>query len=135
MVNRIEAEITALQADLAHTITWLRGDYLPSPLPPVVEDRLVKLTARFDVLRDLAEDREAAIAYARTRDQEAVPDEIVGRLIAAKARRACGASIAACRCARWRRKRGSALRRSAISRPAKVRVVRVLCGALPRCWA
>lgn len=81
MVNQIEAEITALQADLAHTIAWLRGDYLPSPLPRVVEDRLTNLTARFDALRDMIEDREAAIAFARTREQETVPDEIVGRLI------------------------------------------------------
>jgi DNA-binding Xre family transcriptional regulator len=81
MVNRIEAEITALQADLAHTIAWLRGDYLPTPLPKVVEDRLASLNARLDALRELVEDREAAIAFARTRDQEAVPDEVVGRLI------------------------------------------------------
>jgi DNA-binding XRE family transcriptional regulator len=81
MVNQIEAEITALQADLAHTLTWLRGDYLPSPLPRAVEDRLANLTARFDALRDMVEDREATIAFARTRDEEAVPDEIVGRLI------------------------------------------------------
>jgi hypothetical protein len=81
MVKQIEAAITALQADVAHTIAWLRGDYLPSPLPAVVEERLASLTARFDALRDMVEDREAAIAYAGTRDQEAVPDEIAGRLI------------------------------------------------------
>ncbi len=62
MVNKVEAEITAMQADFAHRIAWLRGDYLPSPLPKV-------------------EQREAALAFAGTRDQESVPDEIVGRLI------------------------------------------------------
>jgi Helix-turn-helix domain len=81
MVNQVEAEITALQADLAHTIAWLRGDYLPSPLPEVVEVRLADLAARFDALRDMIEDREAEIAFAGTRDQEAVPDEIAGRLL------------------------------------------------------
>jgi DNA-binding Xre family transcriptional regulator len=81
MVNQVEAEITALQADLAHTIAWLRGDYLPSPLPEVVEVRLAELAARFDALRDMVEDREAEIAFAGTRDQEAVPDAIAGRLL------------------------------------------------------
>jgi len=81
MVNKVEAEITALQADFAHTVTWLRGDYLPSPLPKVVEDRLANLAARFDGLRDMVEDREATAAFAATRSQEAVPDAIVGRLI------------------------------------------------------
>jgi len=81
MVNKVEAEITALQADFAHTVAWLRGDYLPSPLPKVVEDRLVSLVARFDGLRDMVEEREATAAFAATRDQESVPDAIVGRLI------------------------------------------------------
>jgi len=81
MVNQVEAEIAALQADLAHTIGWLRGDYLPSPLPEVVEVRLAELTARFDALRDMVEDRDAEIAFAGTRDQEAVPDEFAGRLL------------------------------------------------------
>ena len=81
MVNKVEAEITALQADFAHTIAWLRGDYLPSPLPKVVEDRLASLAARFDGLRDMVEEREATAAFAATRDQESVPDAIVGRLI------------------------------------------------------
>ena len=68
MVNKVEAEMTALQADFAHTITWLRGDYLPSPLPKVVEDRLADLTARLDVLRDMVEEREATAAFTgRTR--------------------------------------------------------------------
>jgi hypothetical protein len=82
MVNQIDAEITALQAVVAHTIAWLHGDYLPSPLPAVVEDRLASLTARFDALSDMVEDREAAIAFAATRDHEALPDEIAGRLLA-----------------------------------------------------
>jgi hypothetical protein len=81
MVNKVEAEITALQADFAHTVAWLRGDYLPSPLPKVVEDRLASLSARFDGLRDMVEEREAGAAFAATRDQESVPDAIVGRLI------------------------------------------------------
>jgi ribosome-binding protein aMBF1 (putative translation factor) len=81
MVNKVEAEITAMQADFAHRIAWLRGDYLPSPLPKVVEDRLAELAARFDGLREMVEQREAALAFAGTRDQESVPDEIVGRLI------------------------------------------------------
>jgi DNA-binding Xre family transcriptional regulator len=81
MVNKVEAEITAMQADFAHTIAWLRGDYLPSPLPTVVEDRLANLAARFDGLRDMVEDYEDAASFAGTRDQESVPDAIVGRLI------------------------------------------------------
>ena len=101
MVNQVEAEITALQADLAHTIAWLRGDYLPSPLPEVVEVRLAGLAARFDTLRDMVEDREAEIAFAHTRDQEAVPDEIAGHCLMAKAPSGSGGSIAACPSARW----------------------------------
>ncbi len=81
MVNKVEAEITALQADFAHTVAWLRGDYLPSPLPKVVEDRLANLAARFDDLRDMVEEREATVAFVATRNQESVPDAIVGRLI------------------------------------------------------
>lgn len=82
MVNKVEAEITAMQADFAHTIAWLRGDYLPSPLPRVVEERLANLTSRFDALRDMVEEREAALAFASTRDQESVPDAVVSRLLA-----------------------------------------------------
>ena len=81
MVNSIEGEITAIQADFTHTMTWLRGDYLPSPLPKAVEDRLATLVSRFDALRELVEDREAAAAFTRTRDQESVPDDVVGRLL------------------------------------------------------
>ncbi len=81
MVDSIEGEITAIQADFAHTMTWLRGDYLPSPLPKVVEDRLASLVSRFDALRELVEEREAITAFARTRNQESVPDGVVGRLL------------------------------------------------------
>lgn len=81
MVNSIEGEITAIQADFVHTLTWLRGDYLPSPLPKAVEDRLASLVSRFDALRELVEDRESAAAFVRTRDQETVPDSVVGRLL------------------------------------------------------
>jgi hypothetical protein len=81
MVNSIEGEITAIQADFAHTMTWLRGDYLPSPLPKVVEDRLATLASRFDALREMVEDREATVAFARTRGQESVPDSVVARLL------------------------------------------------------
>jgi DNA-binding Xre family transcriptional regulator len=81
MVTSIEGEITAIQAEFAHTMTWLRGDYLPSPLPKAVEDRLAALASRFDALRELVEDRQAAASFARTRDQESVPDSVVGRLL------------------------------------------------------
>jgi DNA-binding Xre family transcriptional regulator len=81
MVNSIEGEITAIQVDFAHTMTWLRGDYLPSPLPKAVEERLATLVSRFDALRELVENREAAAAFARTRGQESVPDSVVGRLL------------------------------------------------------
>ncbi len=81
MVNSIEGEITAIQADFTHTMTWLRGDYLPSPLPKAVEDRIATLVSRFDSLRELVEDREAAVAFMRTRSQESVPDDVAGRLI------------------------------------------------------
>jgi len=81
MVNSIEGEITAIQADFAYTMTWLRGDYLPNPLPKAVEDRLATLVSRFDALRELVEDREATTAFARTREQESVPDDVVGRLL------------------------------------------------------
>lgn len=81
MVNSIEGEITSIQADFVHTMTWLRGDYLPSPLPKAVEDRLATLVSRLDALRDLVEDREATAAFARTRAQEAIPDDVVGRLL------------------------------------------------------
>ena len=81
MVNSIEEEITAIQADFTHTMTWLRGDYLPSPLPKAVEDRLATLVSRFDSLRELVEDREAAAAFMRTRSQESVPDDVAGRVI------------------------------------------------------
>jgi DNA-binding Xre family transcriptional regulator len=81
MVSSIEGEITAIQADFAHTMTWLRGDYLPSPLPKAVEERLATLVSRFDTLRELVEDRQAAASFAHTRDQESVPDSVVGRLL------------------------------------------------------
>ena len=81
MVSSIEGEITAIQADFAHTMTWLRGDYLPSPLPKAVEDRLATLASRFDALRELVEDRQATAAFIRTRDQESLPDSVVGRLL------------------------------------------------------
>lgn len=81
MVANIEGEITAMQADLAQTLAWIRGTYLPTPLPKALEDRFADLVGRFDVLRDLMEDREAAAAFARTRDQEAVPDSVVGQLL------------------------------------------------------
>jgi DNA-binding Xre family transcriptional regulator len=81
MVNSIEGEITAIQADFAHTMAWLRGDYLPIPLPKVVEDRLASLASRLDALRELVEEREATAAFVRTRDQETIPDSVVGRLV------------------------------------------------------
>jgi DNA-binding XRE family transcriptional regulator len=81
MVNSIEGEITAIQADFAHTMAWLRGDYLPIPLPKVVEDRLASLVSRLDALRELVEEREATAAFVRTRDQETIPDSVVGRLV------------------------------------------------------
>lgn len=81
MVNSIDGEITAIQADFVHTMTWLRGDYLPSPLSKAVEDRLATLASRFDALRELVEDREAAAAFTRSRDLESLPDSLVGRLL------------------------------------------------------
>ena len=81
MVDRIEGEITAIQADLAQTLTWLKGTYLPSPLPKTLEDRFTDLVGRFDALREMIEDREAVAAYERTRDQESIPDEMMGRLL------------------------------------------------------
>jgi DNA-binding XRE family transcriptional regulator len=81
MVDRIEGEITAIQADLAQTLTWLKGTYLPSPLPKTLEDRFTDLVGRFDALRDMIEDQEALAAFERTRDQESIPDELVGRLL------------------------------------------------------
>lgn len=81
MVDRIEGEITAIQADLAQTLTWLKGTYLPTPLPKALEDRLADLVGRFDALRDMIEDREAFAAFERTKDQESIPDEVVGRLL------------------------------------------------------
>jgi ribosome-binding protein aMBF1 (putative translation factor) len=81
MVNKIEAEISAMQADFAGRMAWLRSNYLPDPLPKVVKDSLVKFEASFDVLRGMAEDQEATAAYLRVRDQEAIPDAVVGRLL------------------------------------------------------
>ena len=81
MVNRIEAEISAMQADFAGRMAWLRSNYLPDPLPKVVEDWLAKFAASFDALREMAEDQEATAAHLRTRDQEAIPDAVVGRLL------------------------------------------------------
>ena len=76
MVNKIEAEITAMQADFAHTMAWLRGDYLPSPLPKAVEERRASLAARFDALRDMVEAREGELAsFARLLTSVPVQDE------------------------------------------------------------
>lgn len=60
---------------------WLRGGFLPAPLPEAVEQRLADLASRFDTLRELVEDREATAAFARTREQESIPDSVVGRLL------------------------------------------------------
>ncbi len=81
MVKNIEAEISAMQADFAGRMAWLRSNYLPEPLPKVVKDWQEKFEAAFDALRDMAEDADAGAAYLRTRDQESVPDEIVERLL------------------------------------------------------
>ncbi len=62
-------------------MTWPRGDYLPSPLPKAIEDRLASRASRFDALRELVEDRAAAAAFARAREQESVSDSVVGRLL------------------------------------------------------
>jgi ribosome-binding protein aMBF1 (putative translation factor) len=81
MVNKIEAEISAMQADFAGRMAWLRSNYLPDPLPRTVKDWLEKFEAAFDTLREMAEDQEATAAHLRTRDQEAIPDAVVGRLL------------------------------------------------------
>jgi len=81
MVDRIEGEITALQADLAQTLAWLKGTYLPSPLPQALENRFTDLVGRFDALREMIEDQEAAAAFERAKGQESIPDEMVGRLL------------------------------------------------------
>jgi ribosome-binding protein aMBF1 (putative translation factor) len=82
MVSKLEAEITAMQADFAGRMAWLRSNYLPDPLPKVVKDCLEKLEGHYDMLREMIEEQEATAAFERTRDQETVPDEIVGRLLA-----------------------------------------------------
>jgi ribosome-binding protein aMBF1 (putative translation factor) len=82
MVSKLEAEITAMQADFAGRMSWLRSNYLPDPLPQVVEDCLAELERRYDALRDMVEDQEATAAYQATRNQETIPDEIAGRLLA-----------------------------------------------------
>lgn len=82
MVSKLEAEITAMQADFAGRMSWLRSNYLPDPLPKAVEDCLAELERHYDTLRDMVEDQEATAAYRATRNQETVPDEIAGRLLA-----------------------------------------------------
>ncbi|HEY1933194.1 MAG TPA: helix-turn-helix transcriptional regulator [Acetobacteraceae bacterium] len=82
MVSKLEAEVAAMQADFAGRMAWLRTNYLPDPLPDAVRDCLEKLTVRYDMLREMIEDHEATVTFQRTRDQETVPDEIVGRLLA-----------------------------------------------------
>lgn len=81
MVSKIEAEISAMQAEFAGRIVWLRSNYLPPDLYPAVKDWLEKFEARFDVLRDMVEDQVATAAFLRTREQEALPDHMVGRLL------------------------------------------------------
>ena len=82
MVSKLEEEVVAMQADFVGRMAWLRSNYLPDPLPVVVKECLEKLERHYDTLREMIEEQEAADAFQRTRDQEAVPDEIVGRLLA-----------------------------------------------------
>jgi hypothetical protein len=79
MGNGVEEEITAIQTEFIRTMAWLRNDYLPSPLPEGVENRLGTLVSRFDALREPVEEREATAAFTRSRDQESVPDDVVGQ--------------------------------------------------------
>lgn len=81
MVNKLEDEITAMQADFAARMAWLRSNYLPDPLPKAVKDCLDELQSRYDQLRDMVEEMEASLAWQATRNQETVPDDIVGRLL------------------------------------------------------
>jgi ribosome-binding protein aMBF1 (putative translation factor) len=81
MVSKLESEVAAMQADFAGRMAWLRSNYLPDPLPEAVKDCLEKLAARYDRLREMIEDQEATAAFQRTRGQETVPDEILGRLL------------------------------------------------------
>jgi ribosome-binding protein aMBF1 (putative translation factor) len=81
MANGIEAEITAIQAGSAHTMTWLRGDYLPSPLPKAVEDRLATLISRFDAPRELARTGRAPRRSPAPETKKLSPDSVVSRLL------------------------------------------------------
>lgn len=81
MVSRLEAEISAMQAEFAGRMAWLRSNYLPDPLPKAVKDCIEELGSRYDTLREMAEEMEALAAYRATRSQETVPDEVVGRLL------------------------------------------------------
>jgi DNA-binding Xre family transcriptional regulator len=46
-----------------------------------LSDELAALSRDIDTLRDRLEDREAEMAYLRTRDQPSVPDAVLGRLL------------------------------------------------------
>jgi hypothetical protein len=81
-MNKIEAEITATQVDFAARMAWLRSNYFPDPVPKAVKDCLEELQGRYDQLRDIVGEMEATLAWQATRNQETVPDEIVGRLLA-----------------------------------------------------
>ena len=82
MVSKLEEQVIAMQADFAGRMAWLRSNYLPDPLPVVVKDCLEKLERHYDTLREMIEEQEATDAFQRTRGQETVPDEVVGRLLA-----------------------------------------------------
>jgi ribosome-binding protein aMBF1 (putative translation factor) len=62
-------------------MAWLRSNYLPDLLPKAVKDCLEELQGRYDQLLDMVEEMEASLAWQATRNQETVPDEIVGRLL------------------------------------------------------
>jgi hypothetical protein len=101
MANGIEAEISAIQAGSAHTMTWLRGDYLPSPLPKTVEDRLATLISRFDAPRELAR---TGRAPRRSPAPETKKLSLTASLVVCSTVRipfGFGVSIAAFRCDPW----------------------------------
>jgi ribosome-binding protein aMBF1 (putative translation factor) len=75
-------ELIEAEAEFARLTAWLRANYLPDPAPLAVPRALEAFQRRFETLREAAEERDATDAYTRTRDQESVPDEIVGRLLA-----------------------------------------------------
>lgn len=75
-------EVIDAETEFARLAALLRANYLPDPVPPVVARDLAAFQHRFATLREAAEDRDATDAYRRTRDQESVPDEILGRLLA-----------------------------------------------------